>query len=96
MLPPVMFSRSIMPSCISCEPPPPIPLKDTHTLVMAEQYQVPLLTPFVLSPVFSQLQNSMTEERVHLLLDISEQPAKCNILTRGQTCEYHNAQGVIC
>lgn len=43
-----------------------------------------------------QVMNSKTEERVHLLLDVSEEPVTCKRLKAGQQCEYHNAQGVIC
>ena len=43
-----------------------------------------------------QVQNSKTEERIHLLLDFSETPMTCQQLTPGQQCEYSPKKGIVC
>ena len=42
------------------------------------------------------VQNSPDEERIHLLLDWSEETITCGQLTAGQRCEYANAEGIKC
>ena len=40
--------------------------------------------------------NSEDEERVHLLMDVSEEPLQCRVLAPGQSCLYQNGDGVVC